>query len=59
MELTHSMAALQLNKCQGHVTYMMKSQENGEFLAVERQAVQKAPHIPGGTVPCHSLLNFS
>lgn len=49
MELTHSVAALQLNECQRNVTYMMKSQENEEFLAVERQAVQKAPPIPGGT----------
>lgn len=33
MELTHSMAPLQLNTCQGNATYVltMKSQENGVF----------------------------
>lgn len=53
MELTHSMAPLQLSMCQGNVTYvlMMKSQGNGErSLSVERQAVQQALHIPGHTV---------
>lgn len=45
------MAPLQLNECQRNVTYglMMKSQENEEFLVVERKAVQKALYSPGGT----------
>lgn len=49
MELTHSVAPLQLNECQRNVTYvlMMKSWENEEFLVVERQAMQKAFHVPG------------
>ncbi|KAL6035404.1 hypothetical protein STEG23_036428 [Scotinomys teguina] len=41
-----------LNECQRNVTYVlaMKSQENEEFLAVERQAVQEAVRLPGGTI---------
>lgn len=39
MELTHSMAALQLSECQRNVTDVMKSQGSKEVLAVERQAV--------------------
>lgn len=59
MELTHSMAALQRSECQRNVTDVMKSQGSKEVLAVERQAVQKAPHTPRGTIPCHSPLNLS
>lgn len=62
MELTHSVAPLQLNACQRNVTYvlMMKSWENEEFLVVERQAMQKAFHVPGqggaGGGPSHVSL---